>query len=264
MRLVQLAGGAVVALFASLLLLTPAVADDTEVGEEGDGFIEGFHTYSDSGSASQDRSGPGGDGSPDEDSVTGDLEDEGPIPVTNCDRGPDGELLTPWDCPVEPAEVFDRDTAEQVARRLVVRLQLPTPTPRIGPDPDSNEWHMAVVGYPLWLWTDGPRTVTATESAYGRTFTLKARQTSTTFALGDGHSLTCEKTSELKPSVRPGTPSPTCGYAYQRPSKGSYTITATTHWTVTWSVAGFSGTLPGTHSATRELKVGELQALVTA
>ena len=123
---------------------------------------------------------------------------------------------------------------------------------------------MAVVGYPLWLWTEGPRTVSATETAHGRTFTLKARQTSTTFTPGDGHTITCKKTTRYKPSVRPETPSPTCGHTYQRPSKGSYTLTATTNWTVTWSVAGFSGTLPGSHSATRELTVGELHALVTA
>lgn len=231
------------------------------VDDGGEGSFSGWYTWGDE--PPKDTASPAsGEGS--ENGAPESADESDVVPQTNCDRGPDGELLTPWDCPVEPAEVFDRDTAEQVARRLVVRLQLPTPTPRIGPDPDANEWHMAVVGYPLWLWTDGPRTVTATESAYGRTFTLKARQTSTTFTLGDGHSLTCEKTSEFKPSVRPGTPSPTCGYAYQHRSKGSYTITATTHWTVTWSVAGFSGTLPGTHSATRELKVGELQALVTA
>lgn len=190
------------------------------------------------------------------------LEDPGPI--TNCDRGPDGELLTPWDCPVEPVDVMDRATAEQLARRIVVRLQLPTPTPQVGPDPSANEWNMAAVGYPLWLWTEGPGTVRATESGYGLTFTLTARYQSTTFEMGDGSTVRCTRTTAYRRSTRPGAESPTCGYTYLEPApgRGTYTVTATTHWDIDWSVAGFSGTLPGTHRADRQLPVGELQAIV--
>ena len=154
--------------------------------------------------------------------------------------------------------------AESIARSLVVRLQLPDPTPQFGPDPADNEWNMAAVGYPLWLWTNGPRTVTSTTSASGMSFTLRARYRFTTFTLGDGHSLTCTSTTPYRTSIEPGAPSPTCGYRYTKASgtDHSYTVTATTHWTVTWRVAGFSGSLPGTHTASRQLRVGELQAVV--
>lgn len=154
--------------------------------------------------------------------------------------------------------------AESIARSLVVRLQLPDPTPQFGPDPADNEWNMAAVGYPLWLWTNGPRTVTSTTSASGMSFTLRARYRFTTFTLGDGHSLTCTSTTPYRTSIEPGSPSPTCGYRYTKASgtDHSYTVTATTHWTVTWRVAGFSGSLPGTHTASRQLRVGELQAVV--
>lgn len=157
-----------------------------------------------------------------------------------------------------------RADAASIARTLVVRLQLPDPTPQFGPDPAANEWDMAAVGYPLWLWTNGPRTVTSTTSASGMTFTLRARYRSTTFTLGDGHSVSCTSTTPYRASTKPGTPSPTCGYRYAKPSgtNRSYTVTATTHWTVSWRVAGFSGSLPGTHSASRQLNVGELQAIV--
>lgn len=122
---------------------------------------------------------------------------------------------------------------------------------------------MMAVGYPIWLWTDGPTTVTASESAHGYTFTLRARYRSTTFDLGDGHTRQCTKTTPYRRSVKPGIASPTCGYTYLKAARdGSYTVTATTHWDVAWSVAGFSGTLPGTHSASRELPVGELQAII--
>ena len=44
----------------------------------------------------------------------------------------------------------------------VARLQLPANKPGIGPAPTKNEWHIAVVGYPLWLWADG-----ATQVGFG-------------------------------------------------------------------------------------------------
>ena len=178
----------------------------------------------------------------------------------------DGERAvgSPFDCPsYVPPPDLDHATARQLSRHLIVRLQLPKPTPQFGPDPADNEWDMMAVGYPIWLWTEGPETVTATESAYGYTFTLRAHYRSTTFELGDGKTKQCTDTTAYRQTVKPGTASPTCGYTYLKaPRDGTYTVTATTHWDVDWSVAGFSGTLPGTHSASRELPVGELQAIV--
>jgi len=151
-----------------------------------------------------------------------------------------------------------------MAKTLIVRLQLPDPTPQIGPDPSVNEWKMAAVGYPLWLWTHGPRTVTSRVRAAGITFTLQAAWQSTTYTMGDGHTLTCTRATPYSATVTPGTASPDCGYTYQTASlpHGSYTITATTHWRITWTALGATGTLPGTHTGTRTLPVGELNALV--
>lgn len=152
-----------------------------------------------------------------------------------------------------------------VAHEVIVALQLPSAAPRIGPDPSVNEWNMAVVGFPLWLWTDGPRTLSATRSAHGITFTLAATQRSTTFAMGDGNTVSCATTQPYPAQVTPGTPSPVCGYVYQKGKarKGTYTVTATTYWDVQWSALGYSGTLPARMTGTRELPVGELQAVVT-
>lgn len=151
-----------------------------------------------------------------------------------------------------------------VARTLITRIQLPNPAPRIGPDPSVNEWKMAAVGYPLWLWTDGPGVVTDRVRAYGVTFTLRARWVSTSFDMGDGHRVTCSRTQPYQPAVEPGTRSPVCGYTYTRSSlpKGHYTVTATTNWQVSWSALGLSGSLPASFSGTRALPVGELNALV--
>ena len=64
-------------------------------------------------------------------------------------------------------------------------------------------------------------------------------------------------------SVKPGTPSPNCGYAYSRPSlpKGKYQVRAVADWDVTWSVAGFSGVLPAYNEASASIPIGELVAL---
>lgn len=153
---------------------------------------------------------------------------------------------------------------EAIARTLVVRLKLPDPTPRFGPDPTANEWKMAAVGYPLWLWTDGPTEVTSRVEAYGVSFTLRARWRSTTFDMGDGHQVRCTQTRAYPKTAKPGTASPVCGYAYTKASlpKGNYTVTATSSWRISWSALGQSGTLPGSHTASQSLPVGELNALV--
>lgn len=151
-----------------------------------------------------------------------------------------------------------------LARTLVTRIQLPSPEPLIGPDPSANEWNMVAVGYPLWLWTAGPRTVTDRVRAYGVTFTLQATWRSTTFDMGDGHTVTCTRTQPYRADVEPGSRAPSCGYTYRVASlpDGNYRVTATTNWRITWRALGLSGSLPAGFTGTRSLPVGELNALV--
>lgn len=239
-------------------LAFPAVGDDAGVGSGDDGWYEGTYVWADQKGSSSKDTGRGKERES-HNSITERPED---IPMYLCDG--ERAVGSPLDCPsYVPPPDLDQTTARQLARHLVVRLQLPKPTPQFGPDPSDNEWNMIAVGYPLWLWTDGPTTVTATESAYGYTFTLRAHYRSTTFELGDGTTTRCTDTTRYRRTTKPGTASPTCGHTYLEAARdGTYTVSATTHWDVDWSVAGFSGTLPGTHSASRELRVGELQAIV--
>lgn len=183
-----------------------------------------------------------------------------------------GDLAASEECRVPPADPANPASARpplaavrDLAREVVLSLQLPDATPHIGPDPSVNEWNMAVVGYPLWLWTEGPRTLSTTRTAYGVTFTLTATQTSTYFTLGDGHSLTCATTQPYPAGTTPGTPSPTCGYRYQKASlpHGTYTVSATTGWSVQWAALGYTGTLPTSLTASRSLPVGELHTVIT-
>lgn len=151
-----------------------------------------------------------------------------------------------------------------IARQLVLTMSVDRPVIRVGPDPSANEWNMAVVGHPLWLWTTEPGTKSATMTSSGYRFTLAATRTSVTFDPGDGTgAITCRSMSAYPGSSAVGRTSPTCGHTYQHasPAGGSFTITATGTWEVDWSAMGYSGTIPLTLSQTRTLKVGELQAV---
>ncbi|WP_091183669.1 hypothetical protein [Microlunatus flavus] len=154
---------------------------------------------------------------------------------------------------------------EQAAYVAVARLRLTAPKPVIGPSPKINEWKMAAVGYPYWLWAEGdldPAPVSTT--VQDLTVRLDAHLASTTFDLGDGTELTCtDLTSRWTPAVEPGAASPACGHTYTQPSlpRGSYTVTAYSTWAVDWSVNGVGGTIPLYQQAATTIPVGELQVL---
>ena len=186
---------------------------------------------------------------------------DGMVEKSECKAAPEEGTSA---APTASAAAPTRAEVETLVRSLVARLEVPVPTPSVGPDPSVNEWNMAVVGYPLWLWTDTPASMDSSVSGYGITITMNARRVSTTFDMGDGNKVTCARMTAYPRSVKPATPSPTCGYVYSWPSlpKGNYTVTATSRWEVDWSAVGFSGTLPLSASASRELPVGELHAVV--
>lgn len=153
-----------------------------------------------------------------------------------------------------------------VAYVALARLKLHAAEPMVGPSPSDNEWKMAAVGYPLWLWAEGSaHPAPVSDSVAGLYVSLEAKLSKVVFDMGDGNTVTCHGTgTKWGPWVRPGQASPTCGYTYTKPSlpKGEYTITATTHWSVAWDVTGQTGEIPFVQSATTSIPVGELQVLV--
>ncbi|MFT3969735.1 MAG: hypothetical protein QM695_05490 [Micropruina sp.] len=153
--------------------------------------------------------------------------------------------------------------ARAMAVNLVARLRFPAPAPVFGPDPSKNEWRMLAVGFPVWLWTEGPTTVSTLTSSNGFTFRMTARWRSTTFRMGDGDSVTCTAMTKYSASVKSGTASPDCGHVYAKPSlpKGKYQVRAVADWDVAWSVAGFSGVIPAYNEASASIPIGELSAL---
>jgi hypothetical protein len=176
----------------------------------------------------------------------------------------------PFWAPAAPGQVTPRSVAQQaVASMTFVAGQ-------IGLAPPVRAGSMGIVGEPVWMWiadpgesTTGPITRTATAGAI--TVTATAVLSKVVWSMGDGKQVTCEG------AKAPGTawassygwsPSPTCGYVYEKSSadqKGlAYTLTATSYWTVTWSSNdGASGTIPLQFDRSIAEPVGEVQAVVT-
>ena len=179
-----------------------------------------------------------------------------------------GNAPTPPTAPQFRSDTFSGRgiAAGQAAAIAVARLQLPTIAPGIGPSPKLNPWNMAAVGYPLWLWADGPTRVgPISDSVAGLSVSLEAEVSSLRFRMGDGHTVNCPGTGHpWTTAVEPGTKSPDCGYSYAKPSlpDESYTVAAIANWAVTWTSNGQSGVINVPVVDTTELPVGELQVLV--
>ncbi len=197
-----------------------------------------------------------------------------------CNVDNPAEPTEPADeAPADPAAPAAQPVAEEqpqadptvVALSVIADIEFAGGNPQIGPPPSANQWDMAVVGYPLWFWTDGPTSLSDSAEREGLQVSLDARATSVTFDLGDGTTLTCDPSTarQWSTAVRAQQPSPTCGHTYTERSAGPdnpgtpYTITATTTWAVDWTAAGESGTEVVQRSESLDVVVGELQALVT-
>jgi len=150
-------------------------------------------------------------------------------------------------------------------RRAVATLRLPEGMPRIAPDPWANEWRMAVVGFPLWLTTDAPKSVGVSVVREGIAIRITATRGKTVFDMGEPgvQPVSCWHFAvRPQPASPHDAPSPDCGYVYQH--HGVYTVSATTSWRVDWSAAGFTGSLQVERTATlaEALTVGELVSVI--
>lgn len=170
-------------------------------------------------------------------------------------------LTTRWSATPPAALVAPPDPVE-LARQAIAVMQLHAI--RIGIVPEPRPGSVGLVGMPTWMWADNPdaRTwgpVTRSASAGGFTVTATARVDRVAWSMGDGATVTC---------TGPGTPyadsygkksSPTCGHTYTR--LGTYTVRATSHWTVRWNGLGQNGTISLDFTDTTNVTMGEAQVL---
>ncbi len=147
------------------------------------------------------------------------------------------------------------------------RSQLRLPRPSIAANPAGTQ----LVRLPTWLWLDrhGWARQSATASVPGVSVTAVATPRSVSWSMGDGSTVTCAGRGTPFPAGGdPRGSSPDCGHTYQRSSAGEpdtrFPVTATVHWTVTWSGAGSGGMFGDlTTQAAASFRVAQAQALGT-
>ena len=178
-------------------------------------------------------------------------------------------------CEAQPATPGKPSTSTEMSVFAAVKaasasLKLPDGVPVVSPDPANNEWNMIPIGYPIWLTTTAPPTVSVSATQDGITITITATRGQTAFNSGESPgkvipyvycwSMTQRKVHEYPPNKK----SPDCGYVYK--NMGTYTITATTTWHLAWSAAGYSGTMDTTRTAeaAKPLVIGQLKSRIVS
>jgi hypothetical protein len=156
--------------------------------------------------------------------------------------------------------VFGTPPGPQLLADEAVRaLRLPTPLIGVNPAPPAPQ----IVFFPTWVWLGGdswgPRSATA--SVPGMSVTATARPVRLVLSTGDGASMTCTGPGTAwTPGRDAMAASPTCGHTFTSP--GSYPVTVTVTWNVSWAGGGVTGTAPGmTTTATVTVAVVERPVL---
>jgi hypothetical protein len=164
--------------------------------------------------------------------------------------------------PPPPAAVVP--SPAQLAAEAQSQLTLTTPVIESNPQPGLPQ----MVDVPMWSWLVAGQfaPVSATASVPGVSVTATATPAAVVWNFGDGTSLTCAGPgTAYVPGSNPLIASPTCGHTYTRSSgSGTFTVSATVEWNVTWAGAGLSGAFNNlATTATEQVRVEQNQALVT-
>jgi hypothetical protein len=167
-------------------------------------------------------------------------------------------------------------TPEQLLPSLWDRVQrqLPTPIPRIAPA-DLGDDGFAFVQIPAFFWVDEAPgqwgDVSATASVAGLSLTVTAAPEQLVVTTGDGKTIQCAGAPAPFPAGADPTRFAGCSHVYRHssamaPNGETYPVTVAIVWHATWHASngqsGDLGTLTTT-SATRDLAVAEIQAVVT-
>ena len=141
-----------------------------------------------------------------------------------------------WVTGAKPVAVAVQLAPVVVAEEAAKTLGLTSAVIEMAP-PDG---HPQLVNVATWLWVNPAawHPVTATATAGPVTTTAVAAPTKVVWDMGDGHSVTCNGPGT---PYDPSTPDATTDCSYTWSTAGSYTVTATIYWSVTWVAAGAAG-----------------------
>lgn len=191
--------------------------------------------------------------------------------LANCVQLPDTGI------PGTPPAVVD---VANLVNAAVTALQVEPIDIGIVPEPaDSPGGRTGLVGMNSWIWVANPREstvgpITRTVTTGGITINMNAVNTGLAVNYGDGLPTLpplCPVNSVPYTDVALALPSPTCNHFLQKASTlepgGTFKVSVTSMWVVTWTAVlpgqVVGGTIPTTATATTEVRVGELQVLVT-
>lgn len=158
---------------------------------------------------------------------------------------------------------------EVLAWRALAALKLKPIDLGIAPEPrEANSASLGAVGLPVWLWADstspsttGPISSTASERGY--TVSIEATLSDIEWDLGDGgKTISCGIGTRFDPATMDPTTPVVCGRQAGYQKQGEYTITATSHWEVSWSGIGESGTIDYDRTTSGTVRIGEIQVVV--
>jgi hypothetical protein len=177
-----------------------------------------------------------------------------------CNGSSEGALLS-----ANPL-VFLPDPNPEALRQQALR-ELTFPTPEIVTSPPADK--VQLVNMRTWLSVGGSwRTLSSTAEVPGVSVTVTAEPARVLWDMGNGDKVVCEGPGSTYDTSRGENDQPgACFYRWRRSSAaepdGSYLVTATLQWNVSWTVTGApgGGALPEMEqSATRAVQVGEAQA----
>ncbi|RQX11850.1 hypothetical protein DDE19_29790 [Micromonospora ureilytica] len=185
--------------------------------------------------------------------------------VKTCNGGADvgNQTVVLLDDP--PAGFGAPPNPEELARRALASISLLPAPLRMAPRKSIGP---GLVGLPVWMWAArstsyfGP--LTASASDRGVTVSIEAKVSRIVWDMGNGDEVPCETAGTPYDSKgdRAGETSPDCGYDKGYQKAGTYRVTATTHWKVTWRGGGESGEILVTrNSGTVPIQINELQVV---
>jgi hypothetical protein len=151
---------------------------------------------------------------------------------------------------------------EVLARQAMNAMQLKAVNIGIVPEPRPGS--VGIIGLPTWMWVKGAAEntwgpITRTASAGGFSVRATAKVKKVVWDMGDGTQVVCFAKGTPYADSFGRQSSPDCGHTYTR--QGSYAVTATSYWSVTWTGVGESGVIPLDLSRTTNITMGESQVI---